>query len=87
MRLSGLSLRKFPELFATWSHLLPGGGAFVVLQQLLISAAILIVPTAFMGMTLPLLTRYVSDFAVRPKHFFPKLYALNTFGAVVGSLS
>jgi predicted membrane-bound spermidine synthase len=81
-----IALRKFPELFASWCHVLPGGGAYVVLQQLLVSATILIIPTTFMGMTLPLLTRYVSDFAVRPKHFFPKLYALNTFGAVVGSL-
>jgi spermidine synthase len=81
-----IALQKFPEFFASWCHVLPGGGAYMVLQQLLVSAVILIIPTAFMGTTLPLLARYVSDFADRPEHFFPKLYALNTFGAVAGSL-
>jgi spermidine synthase len=61
-------------------------GGLLVLFHLTCSAAILLVPTAFMGATLPLLAR----FAVRREEQIGErvalLYATNTAGAVLGTL-
>ena len=62
-----------------------GGGQS--LYYLIASFAVLAIPTACMGATLPLLTRYAvqSDEQVGPRT--GALYALNTAGAVAGTLA
>lgn len=55
------------------------------LGYLLVSAILLVIPTALMGATLPLLTSYLSTKAAN-ETFFSKLYCFNTLGAVGGSL-
>jgi len=56
------------------------------LLRVVCSFAVLLIPTFFMGGTLPVLTRYVVREA---REFGPRLawlYGINTFGAVVGAL-
>jgi len=52
--------------------------------QVIVSAAILLVPSMLMGSTLPLLGRYVTALRARVGRLVGRLYALNTFGATAG---
>ena len=54
--------------------------------QVIISAAILLVPSMLMGSTLPLLGRFVTALEKEAGHLVGKLYALNTLGAAAGCL-
>jgi spermidine synthase len=67
--------------------LFPGGSAYLVVARLLLASIFILVPTIFMGATLPILTRYFSGAHQRAAHFLTLLYGLNTFGAVLGSLA
>lgn len=62
----------------------PGPVAFGVFQFVLLGIALL-VPTACMGATLPILTRYVAPTADGAGKAVGRLYAINTFGAVFGT--
>ena len=48
--------------------------------------AVTLWPTFFMGMSLPLLVRALTQDARRPAHWVPLLYGSNTLGAACGSL-
>jgi spermidine synthase len=61
----------------------PAHGALLVVQ-IVISAAILLVPTMLMGSTLPLLGRFVTALEKEAGHLVGRLYALNTLGAAAG---
>jgi len=54
--------------------------------RFLVCAAILIVPTSLMGATLPVLSKFVSREEAGIGRDVGTLYAINTFGAVVGAL-
>jgi spermidine synthase len=54
--------------------------------QVLISAAVLLVPTMLMGSTLPLLGRFVTSLERETGHMVGRLYALNMLGAAAGCL-
>ncbi|HLX63939.1 MAG TPA: fused MFS/spermidine synthase [Planctomycetota bacterium] len=62
-----------------------GGGTSLSVARFAISFFLLLIPTTFMGATLPVL----SQFLVRSKAFLGRtvgaLYAVNTFGAVLGA--
>src|SRR4030042_546127 len=58
--------------------------AQLLIVQVLISAAILLVPSVLMGSTFPLLGRFVTAFEKEAGHLVGKLYALNTLGAATG---
>ncbi len=58
--------------------------AQLLMVQVLLSAAILLVPSLLMGSTLPLLGRFVTAFEKEAGHLVGKLYALNTLGAAAG---
>jgi spermidine synthase len=84
------ALRAATVLFVSLFRTGPGAGdtgeSAHALFYLLSSFAILLVPTALMGATLPLLTRYAVH---REEQIGPRvsaLYAFNTFGAVLGTL-
>jgi len=62
-------------------HPSPAG---LMVVQLIVSAAILLVPSMLMGSTLPLLGRYVTALRDRVGRLVGRLYALNTFGATLG---
>ncbi len=57
------------------------------LYRFWICGAILLVPTTFMGATLPVLSKYVSRDSAFIGRDVGTLYSLNTFGAVFGALS
>jgi len=59
----------------------------VTLLQLLCAFIVLLVPTTFMGATLPLLTRYAVRREAQIGQRVGLLYACNTAGAVVGALA
>jgi spermidine synthase len=56
----------------------------LLIVQVIISAAILLVPSMIMGSTLPLLGRFVTALENEAGHLVGKLYALNTLGAAAG---
>jgi spermidine synthase len=56
----------------------------LLIVQIIISAAILLVPSMIMGSTLPLLGRFVTALEKEAGHLVGKLYALNTLGAATG---
>ena len=72
-----------PVYLAFWRATDPGPIAFGSFQFVLVGAALL-VPTACMGATLPILTRHVAPRAEVAGDAVGTLYAVNTFGAVVG---
>jgi len=63
------------------------GGAVLALVQLGLGAVILLPPTVLMGMTLPLLGRWVAASGERAAVGVGRLYALNTWGGVAGTLA
>jgi len=72
--------------------LLPAGGtagaaAAVPLIRLLVSGAVLLIPTVLMGATLPLLVSHLSSGVEDSGGKISRLYALNTLGAVLGVLA
>lgn len=58
--------------------------AALLIVQVVISAALLLVPTMLMGSTLPLLGRFVTSLEKQTGHLVGRLYALNTLGASAG---
>ncbi len=56
----------------------------LLIVQVIVSAAILLVPSILMGSTLPLLGRFVTAFEKEAGHLVGRLYALNTLGAATG---
>ncbi len=59
----------------------------LTLVRFLISGLVLIVPTTLMGATLPVLSRYLTTRLDTLGETVGRLYAVNTFGAVVGSFA
>lgn len=72
-----------PAYLGFWTAVSPGPVLFGVFQFLLVGGAMLI-PTACMGATLPVLTRYVTE-SEGAGRAVGTLYAVNTAGAVLGT--
>lgn len=64
----------------------PESLGWLTVARLVCSFVILVIPTAMMGMTLPLLSAAVSSSTTRVGSAVSLLYALNTSGAVAGTL-
>ncbi len=62
-------------------------GVSLALYRFLIALALLIIPTSIMGATLPVLAQYVEKDAGKAGSRIGVLYAINTFGAALGSFS
>jgi len=56
----------------------------MLVVQVIVSTALLLVPSMLMGSTLPLLGRFVTSLEKEAGHLVGKLYALNTLGAATG---
>jgi spermidine synthase len=63
-----------------------GESSGVLLFKIIVSALMLLPPTILMGGTLPILVRAVTDKLDHAGRYIAILYALNSFGAVVGSM-
>ncbi|MCB9680293.1 MAG: fused MFS/spermidine synthase [Alphaproteobacteria bacterium] len=73
-----------PIYLAAWRTWAPTPVAFGVVQLLLVGS-LLVLPTAAMGATLPLLARFATDRMGAAGDRVGLLYAVNTAGAVVGT--
>jgi len=73
-------------LFIALAQGLGLGTGGVTFAGLVICALTILVPTTLMGGTLPVLARYMIDSESRIGHHIARLYYLNSFGAVFGSL-
>ncbi len=88
----GLYALMIPWLFSflipayriLWEHFHPNFLGFTLMQFLLVSA-VLVVPTTCMGATLPILSKWAVQQENTLGVTIGRLYALNTFGAVVGT--
>lgn len=58
---------------------------FVLIIRILFSFFALLIPTTFMGGTLPVLTRFVSRQPEDVRGYLSFLYSFNTFGAIAGA--
>lgn len=65
---------------------LPSDGGAVLLLKLVASVLTLILPTILMGGTLPVLVRFLTQSVEESGKNVARLYYLNSFGAVVGSM-
>ncbi len=74
--------------FYTWVHAAFGGSPVVFgLIRFFIAFSLLIIPTVLMGATLPILSRVIVKRLSRVGQELGGLYAINTVGAVAGSLA
>jgi spermidine synthase len=82
----GASTQLYVSIFGGASDSIETGGLVTAGFYLVCSFVILLVPTAMMGATLPLLARYAvtDDRQIGPR--VGLLYAVNTLGAVAGTL-
>jgi spermidine synthase len=55
--------------------------------RFIFSFLVLLIPCTFMGATLPVLSKYITDHQKDQKEIIGKLYGLNTLGAVIGCFS
>ncbi len=75
-----LAEAAYGRVFVRWED----APAVLLAVQVVVSAALLLVPTMLMGSTLPLLGRYVTALAERTGRRVGRLYALNMLGATFG---
>ena len=81
-----LVLAGYPALNAAMYRLLGSSAVGLSLARFVAAALLLLVPTTLMGATLPLLSRhFVRDDGTSVAGTVGRLYAINTFGAVVGT--
>ncbi|MCR6669783.1 MAG: fused MFS/spermidine synthase [Devosia ginsengisoli] len=73
-----------PAYLSIWRAMEPGPLTFGLIQFLLVAIALLL-PTAAMGATLPLLARFATRRLGAAGSRIGTLYAVNTFGAVAGT--
>ena len=82
-----LLMSIYPRLYAPLAGQVQDNGTLVTILRIAFAVAAMIVPTTLMGGTLPLMTRVVTSRSDLLPHQLSRLYALNTFGAVVGTLA
>ncbi|HEX6836512.1 MAG TPA: fused MFS/spermidine synthase, partial [Polyangia bacterium] len=81
-----LVLAGYPALNAAMYRVLGGSPVGLSLARFIAAALLLLVPTTLMGATLPILSRhFVRDDGTSVAGTVGRLYAINTFGAVVGT--
>lgn len=73
-----------PAYRVLWEHFHPNFYGFTLVQFVLVSL-VLIVPTTCMGATLPILSKWAVQQESTLGTTIGRLYALNTFGAVLGT--
>ena len=83
---SPLLLEAASSIYLTLHRAAPESLGLLTIARLLCSFAILVVPTAMMGMTLPLLSAAVAPASTSIGSSVSLLYTVNTTGAMVGTL-
>lgn len=77
---------KFHVVYAWVHQFLPHSPMLFAVIKVVLAFALMFVPTAFMGATLPIISKYYVTDNQRLGTQIGFLYALNTFGAAVGCL-
>jgi len=81
------ALRAIDSLDATlWQRMHPGALRFAILRFVL-AAAVLLIPTAFMGATLPVIVAAIRRCGATAPRIISRFYGLNLIGAVIGTLA
>ena len=78
------ALKAADNIYVGFYHSYHPDNSQLMIVQVVVSAAILLVPSMLMGSTLPLLGRFVTAFEKEAGHLVGRLYALNTLGAALG---
>jgi spermidine synthase len=78
------ALKSADNFYVWYFHKYHPSNTQLLILQVIISAAILLIPSMLMGSTLPLLGRFVTAFEKEAGRLVGKLYALNTLGAATG---
>jgi spermidine synthase len=73
-----------PVYRVLWEHFHPNFLGFTIMQFILVSL-VLVIPTTCMGATLPILSKWAVQQENTLGVTIGRLYALNTFGAVIGT--
>ncbi|MDB4936139.1 MAG: hypothetical protein JWP87_3111, partial [Labilithrix sp.] len=82
-----LTFSTLTAFYVTQVSKYPGSLAMLSALRALVAVAVVLVPAAGMGATLPLLARFVQgDDPTFAKRNLARFYALNTFGGALGSL-
>ncbi len=82
-----LLFRGIDQIYAAiWTRLHPGFYGFA-LSRFALAAAVLIIPTALMGATLPILVAAVRGAGQRSAQAVAKLYTANLGGAIIGTVA
>jgi spermidine synthase len=79
-------LRVYPVIYPPVARLAEGSGAWLTMVRIAFAVLAMIVPTTLMGGTLPVLTRFAAGEGVAGARHLASLYAVNTFGALTGTL-
>ncbi|GAB4316079.1 MAG: fused MFS/spermidine synthase [Candidatus Sumerlaeia bacterium] len=74
-------------VYAALYHAAGAGGLGLTLIRAVLAMAVLLPPTALMGATLPVLTRHLTRTETAMGRKVALLYAVNTFGAVAGTVA
>lgn len=77
----------YPSLYVPLAQAAGERPALLTVIRVLFAAVAMIVPTTLMGGTLPVLVRFVTRRAGRVARHLSPLYAVNTLGAVAGTLA
>src|SRR5262249_27028446 len=71
---------------ALWQKTHPGAFGFALVRFLL-AATVLLIPTAFMGATLPMIVAAIRRYGATAPRTISRFYGLNLLGAIVGTLA
>lgn len=82
-----LLMSIYPSLYSPLAGQVQDNSPLITALRVAFAITAMIVPTTLMGGTLPLMTRVVTSRPERLPHQLSRLYSLNTFGAVVGTLA
>lgn len=85
--LSFVGLAAFRSIYLSNVHAFANSALFLLAIRFLGAALVLFLPTFLMGGTLPILIRGVTRHSAELGMRLGRFYAVNTFGAVVGTLS
>jgi spermidine synthase len=78
--------RIYPSVYPPLARITEGSHAWLTFARVALAAIAMLPPTTLMGGTLPVLTRYMASRPGRLGGHLSALYAVNTLGAVAGTL-
>lgn len=79
-------MKLYPPVYVFLVHITGDSPLYIFFIRFVFSTLALIIPTTLMGGTLPLMTKFLSHQPDSIRGRLSFLYALNTFGAVMGTL-